>query len=236
LIQVSGFTFENAALFIGKELAIAILVGIIAGFIWRYVLMEVNMSSNLNYISTVGMGFLLYYATSELGGNSIISIFVFSLLIGNYYKIHKLISPRKQDINRNEFQEMIDSMQCVQNDISFLIAAFFFVLLGITFNPNLLGTISPFLIAGIIATILVVRYFSSQIISLIDRNFSPYKFLITIMVPRGYVAAVLSFVPAQQGIVIPLITDIIVILLIFTTMIAILGAFLFARSQTKKQV
>ena len=55
------------------------------------------------------------------------------------------------------------------------------------------------------------------------------------MIPRGYVAAVLAFVPAQLGINIPFLTDIVVILIVVTTIIAIIGTALYARSMEKKR-
>ena len=49
------------------------------------------------------------------------------------------------------------------------------------------------------------------------------------MIPRGYVAAVLAFVPAQEGVEVPLLSDIIVMLIIVTTLISIVGVALYSR-------
>jgi NhaP-type Na+/H+ or K+/H+ antiporter len=110
------------------------------------------------------------------------------------------------------------------------VKSFFFVLLGITFSTALLDKISPLLIVAMVLLILVARFIASAILSRFDKEVSKYRMLISIMIPRGYVAAVLAFVPAQEGIKIPLLTDIIVILIIITTVIAIAGTMTYGKS------
>jgi hypothetical protein len=90
------------------------------------------------------------------------------------------------------------------------------------------------MMGGILAIILVTRFISSELLALVDSYFAEYKNLITIMIPRGYVAAVLSFVPAQQGIEIPYLTDIIVVLVVITNLIAIAGIAVYARVHKEK--
>ena len=68
-----------------------------------------------------------------------------------------------------------------------------------------------------------------------DSYFSQYRGLITVMIPRGYVAAVLAFVPAQEGIEIPLLSDIIVVMVVVTTIIAIIGSAFYARHYGRKK-
>jgi cell volume regulation protein A len=234
-IKFAAFGIDQAAVLLVTELSVAIVMGVAFGFVWRYVLEELNLTKELNYASTVGLCFVLYHVAAFFGGNSIIAIFAFSLFLGNYYKIYDFIrgEPRKED--EGEFKSVLRSIRLVQRDFTFFVKSFFFVLLGITFNPLILSRISVFLIGGIILLILVARFITTIFISRMDKDFSRYRLLMSVMIPRGYVAAALAFVPAQQGIEIPLFTDIVVILIIVTTIIAILGTALYASLQGNKR-
>jgi NhaP-type Na+/H+ or K+/H+ antiporter len=197
------------------------------------VLAEWNKDKGLNYASTIGICFFLYYIASLFGGNPIIAIFTFSLLLGNYHKIYQKILPERK--GTDNFNLVVRSIRSVQTDFTFFMSSFFFVLLGVTFDLALFDKVSPLLIGGLIALIIVTRFVATGLMSRVDKVFSEYKGLISIMIPRGYVAAVLAFVPAQEGIDIPNLADIIVILLILTTIIAIIGTSVYARNKKAKE-
>jgi NhaP-type Na+/H+ or K+/H+ antiporter len=122
----------------------------------------------------------------------------------------------------------------VQTDFTFFISSFFFVLLGVTFDLALFDKVSVWLIGGIVGLIILTRFVAAAVLSKMDDVFSEYRNLIAIMIPRGYVAAVLAFVPAQEGIKIPLLADIIVVLLVITTIIAIFGTSVYERTRGKR--
>ncbi len=229
IIKFSIFDPTSAVSSIFLDLSIGMLAGIVFAFLWRHVLENINLTKKLNYASTIGMCFVIYYAAAAIEGNSIIAVFAFSLVLGNYCKLHGFIFPGKMDKEKCKFKDVLKSIRSVKTDFTFFMKSFFFVLLGVTFNTAVLGQLSVFLIAGIILMILLSRLISTVIISRRDRDFAKYRSLITVMIPRGYVAAVLAFVPAQQGIEIPLFTDIVVILVIVTTFVAILGAAVFGK-------
>ncbi|MFP3950053.1 MAG: cation:proton antiporter [Candidatus Micrarchaeia archaeon] len=234
-MKVSGFGIEAGIKTALSELSVAIFLGLAFGFLWRRVLKDFNLERALNYISTIGFCFVLYYLAASLGGNSIIAIFTFSLFLGNYHKIYDLVRRPIKKAERKSFQNVLDSIHSVETDFTFFIASFFFVLLGLTLNPALLQSVSVFLIGGILCFILVSRLLSSQVLSWMDSYFSQYRGIITVMIPRGYVAAVLAFVPAQEGIEVPLLSDIIVVMVIVTTIIAILGSTVYARHYGRKK-
>ncbi|MBD3398338.1 hypothetical protein GF412_03930 [Candidatus Micrarchaeota archaeon] len=232
-ISVGSFTFDILARTLFSELAIAISLGIACAVLWRRVLKDLNMERSLNYISSIGLCFMLYYIAGFLGGNPIIAIFTFSLFLGNYHKIYDLIGRRKTKPDQS-FQQVLKSISSVQTDFTFFIASFFFVLLGVTMDFSLLTQTTLLMIGGILGIIFATRFLSSEVLVMIDGYFAKYRDLITIMVPRGYVAAVLAFVPAQQGIEIPLLTDIIVILVVVTNIIAIAGVAVYAKVHKTK--
>lgn len=232
-ITVGALTFDVLAKTLFSELAIAISMGIATAVVWRRVLKDLNMERSLNYISSIGLCFMLYYLAGFLGGNSIIAIFTFSLFLGNYHKIYDLIGKRKTKPDQG-FMAVLQSISSVQTDFTFFMASFFFVLLGITMDFSLLTQTTIVIIGGILAIIFATRFLSSELLALMDNYFAKYRSLITIMIPRGYVAAVLAFVPAQQGIEIPFLTDIIVVLVVVTNLIAIAGVAVYAKVHGKK--
>lgn len=226
-IKFSEFDLSVAALAVFYDLAIGILLGFVFSFLWRYILENINVTRELNYASTIGICFLLYYIADAVEGNSIIAIFAFALILGNYYKIRNFI--RHDRAKKIGSDAVLKSIKSVQTDFTFFMKSFFFVLLGVTFDMSLLSQISLLLIAGIIAMILLSRFLASWLISMADKTLAMYRTVMTIMIPRGYVAAVLAFVPAQEGIVIPLFTDIVVILVVVTTFVAIIGVAAFGK-------
>jgi NhaP-type Na+/H+ or K+/H+ antiporter len=237
VIKVSEVGVDEAAQLVFSEFSVAIVLGLIVAYLWRFILLRMYQKKELSYASTLGVCFVLYFLSDVLGGNSIIAIFTFSLFLGNYRRIFKFIkSPKSKDKEEDsDFSIILKSIHSVQADMTFFLASSFFVLLGLTFDPHLLEKISPWIIAGVIGIILIVRFLSSFSLSWMDKAFAPYRWLITIMIPRGYVAAVLAFVPAQEGIKLPLITDIIVVLIITTTMIAIGGTALIAWVKSRRK-
>lgn len=234
IIGLKGLGLGEAVGSVISEFTIAIVLGLAVSSFWRFVLTKVSKRRELSYASTLGICFVLYFVADYIGGNPIISIFTFSLLLGNYYKIFKFIEKPEGNEDENSMETRIKSIQSVQTDMTFFLASSFFVLLGLTFDASLLEKVSPIVISAIIAIILVVRYASASFLSMLEHAFSDYRMIITVMIPRGYVAAVLAFVPAQEGIEIPLITDIIVILIISTTLIAIFGTIAYSIMRKKK--
>ena len=208
------------------DLTIGIMFGFTTAFVWRHVLSAVNIRKELNYASTIGVCFLLYYFAKAAGGSSVIAVFCFALVLGNYLRIIRSITPEKKRIASDEITKSIVS---VQNDFAFFMKTFFFVLLGITFDISLLSKIPLLLIAGILAMIILGRAISVTVISRIDHDYAKYRAVIASMIPRGALAAVLAFIPMQEGIEIPLFTDIVVILVLLTTLVAIVGVSVFGR-------
>lgn len=238
LIQFATFDLSFAVISFFLDFFFAIISGFLFCIAWRIVLQTVRIKSirrQLNYASTLGVCLLLYYFASFIGGNPIIAVFTFSLLLGNYSKVCRFLNSKNGfvDLDTNGIKDAITAIKNAQVNFTFFMKAFFFVLLGATFSFEVLAGISVYLILGIITMILLARFLSTFFLSWMDRAFSKYRSLITFMVPRGYVAAVLAFIPEQYGIKIPYFTDIVVILVVTTTFVAISGASVFGRRKRK---
>lgn len=235
LIRFSTLELSSAVSSIFSDIGIGIILGAGFSMLWRKTLPKADITRELNYASTLGICLVLYFVAEALGGNSIIAIFTFSLMLGNYKKFSKIIGGTNNKSDAKKLEDILQSIESSQINFTFFMKSFFFVLLGATFNTLLLSTISVYLILGIIVMILLARFISVSFLSRSDRTFSPYKFLITVLIPRGYVAAVLAFVPTQYGIEIPMFTDIVVILVILTSFVAMIGVFAYAKLYVKKR-
>lgn len=227
-MRINKFGISEATNLFLSELLIGLLIGVFASIIWRHVLLKLNKKKELIYASTLGACFILYYIVSFFGGSAIISIFIFSLFLANYERVTSFLN-LSNGKDEDGFHEYLSRIQAIQTDFGFFIASAFFVMLGMIFDPNVITLELFFIAIGILILIILSRALATKMISRKDKDVAKYSGLISIMVPRGYVAAVLIFVPLQQGIVIPGIANIMIFLIISTTVVAIIGTALYLR-------
>jgi len=212
-----------------SSISIGFFLGIIFGFLWVRLLKKIE-SRKLNYISTLGVLFLLYGITQSLKGEGLIAALIFSLIIGNYPIIYKKFRTRKRIDFPPTF--IFRSIRSVKEDISFLVKVFFFVLIGVIFDlkavSNNLSTIT-LIVSGILIFILLSRFISTKILCLLDKSFKPYSFVIMTMLPRGFIATVLAFIPYREDIIIPSLTEIVLLLVLVTNIFAIISGFYYSK-------
>lgn len=227
ILLIGNQTKQNIMESIFSSISIAIVLGLIIGYIWIKILNRIE-SPRLNYISSVGVLFLLYGLTEALNGEGIIAVLVFSMLIGNYPAIHKRFINEK-NIIYDPTKKIIKSIRFVQEDISFLVRVFFFVLIGAIFDLKNISPLIIVIVAIILLSILIVRFISLSVLVKIDRSFLPYSFIITTMIPRGFIATVLAFIPLKENIIIPSLTEIILLLVLTTNIFAMIASFFYSK-------
>ena len=197
------------------QVSVGIFAGIIGSLIWKPVI--TNTIKRHLYSFTIGFAFVMYYLIEVLGGSPIIGILVFAIMIGNMPALFRLRNEK-----RNEFNELLKSVKDTQGDITFITKSFFFVVLGIVFSPASLSNSAVLLVVGaILAAVFASRYITASIISRIDKEIRKEKLLISGMMARGFVATVAAFLPTKYGIVIPNMTDIILLLVFGATLASI---------------
>lgn len=227
LIKISDFSLTDITNLFMSELAVGLTVGIISAFFWRHVLLNMNKKKELIYASTLGICFVMYYLVSFFGGSPIIAIFTFSLILANYDQILTILNLSK---SQDGFSDYLDKIKAVQTDFGFFIASSFFVMLGMVFDPSVFTIEMLAIGVGIVVLVILARAIATKLISKDDKDVHGHNLLISFMIPRGYVAAVLMFVPLQQGILIPGIANIIIFLIIVSTIIAIIGTAIHLRT------
>lgn len=169
--------------------SISIVVGFIFGTIWLEVLRHVR-GENFHYMLTISFLFFTYASTQFLGGHGAVASFMVGLVLGNAKKVGGIFGMDKK------YFGLTEKTKEFQDQISFFIKTFFFVILGIviTFESPTL-----FLYGGILSLVIILtRYVAVEIISLGTDFNTIEKSIMTFMTPRGLAAAVLASTPAVE--------------------------------------
>ncbi|MFH0927665.1 MAG: cation:proton antiporter [Candidatus Micrarchaeota archaeon] len=230
LIGQSGTGFDEVAQSLASSISVALMLGAAAGWAWKSIAEKAAPATKLGYISTLGFCFLLYSLSGFVGGDPILSIFAFSIVLGNHEHIHRHFVGGK-----NRFGEVFAEIKKVQGSFTFFMRAFFFFVLGVIFSFSLLQPYVLGIVAGIICLILASRLISVFVVSQRDKLLATHKFLVTVMIPRGFVATVLSFIPAQNGIEIPNLPEIVLLLVFASTAVSMVGTYAYNIAGRRKK-
>lgn len=204
-----------------NELAVSIIVGTILGALWVLLYAYHLHASKLSYIFTVGVALLMYALAEFLGLNGAITVISFAIIVGNYPLV---LEAFRRGVHRANLRKAVDAMRKTDVEFTFLIRTFFFVLLGIVFDPSVLRVPLVLLVAGtVLACKLLARLLSSLTLgALIARHRGDHS-VRTTLVANGFTATLAGFLGVQAGIAIPHLAEIVLLLVILTTTTAILS-------------
>jgi len=182
----SGYILTHG---IASAFSIGAMFGLIIGLIWIKILKSLEGESYRS-ILTLAIVFLVYSLVESIGGNGAISSLMFGLVLGNAKTISKIIRSKEEIKTENSIKEF-------HSEISFLVRTFFFVYLGMIIIIGdwylvLLSVFLSFLLLG-------GRIFSVYLVTMKNNNLMKDRDLMSIMLPRGLAAAVLSQLPASYG-------------------------------------
>lgn len=226
-LQITNLIFGGAST--------AILFGFLAAIFWIFVLNKYLEKHPLNYISTLGVVLILYDVVGLLGGIAAISTLVFSLTLGNLGDIVTKLKIKTALITEN-YLETLKRIETIQQGIMFFVRTFFFVFLGVIFSFKNLTDEILLISFGIILILLIARLLSVKLISFHEKRYSEESSLIAVMLPRGTTATVVAFLPMETGIFINGLTEIVLLLVFLSTIVAILGTIFYERAIiTKKE-
>ena len=169
----------------------ATIIGVAGGFAWALLLGLVRRFPNTIF-ATVAYVFLLYGVTELFGFSGAIAALAFGVSLANFSGLS--LSTKKKKIL--EFRKVSRVDKLFFSEMVFLLKTFFFIYMGICmrfdkmvfFVLGLAITALVFLERFIIVRLVAYRKFTRRDVS-----------IMTIMVPKGLAAAVLAFLPAQQG-------------------------------------
>jgi cell volume regulation protein A len=223
-----GVTLSRPFVALARELGVGVGVGLMAA---AALLLAVPTLERNPHVYTVFLAAMLvvYGVTSQLDGNGAMAVLAAGLLVGNASSI----MPRLIRRGAHARAFVLDhSTRVVQDQLSFLIKSFVFVLIGLMFPTSLrlilLGAIPVLLLLA--ARIVAVRVATFGL-GLTKRQY----WILAIAIPRGLAAGVLSAIPVRHGIAgpdfIPAIFSLIVTsILVFSAGVALVGRLLDERA------
>ncbi len=176
-----------------KAFLFAALLGLGGGLIWSVVIQLIRSIKN-SMFTTLAFVFILYGVVELMGFNGGISALTFGIILGNSESINSSIFFRKvfkfstsgfNENERNFFAEIVFVMQ-----------TYFFVYVGINLQ---FGSVFIYGIGLLIVIIVIIsRPLSIKLFA--GKNIPGNELAImSIMTPKGLVAAVLASIPMQQG-------------------------------------
>ncbi|MBU1681435.1 cation:proton antiporter [Candidatus Micrarchaeota archaeon] len=230
LLLISGGTLAESNIFpeLASNISTAIFLGVVSSYVWIHILKNIRIK-RFNYISSIGVLFLLYGITESVAGDGIIAVLIFSLIIGNYPDMHKRFSRKEKHLEINEEKQIVKTIRLIHSNISFAVMIFFFVLIGMVFDISNLNISVVLLLLLSIVLILMSRLLSLRILSLIKKDIKKDTFVLVTMIPRGFVATVLAFIPSTQNIEIPMLKEVILLLVLFTNIFTLGSSFVYSK-------
>jgi len=249
IIQLQTVSLSQIVAAFVEPIAVAVVLGVVFMVAWVSVLSRVYRGEELVYVFTLGVLFILYFLVEAMGGIGALAILVFSLTLGNLPLLIDAIQDelilRKRVLSayqvetfqflRERFQEITRQIKNSQINFSFFIKNFFFVYLGIIFDVENLNVTSVLIALGIIALMVISRYVSVRVAARFDPEFHQSATLMTLMIARGFTATFAALMPSSEGVEIPRLKEITLIMVLLTTVITITGAIVYERRVQRGQ-
>src|SRR3989338_2150837 len=217
-----------------NELVISVILGVAFALIWAYVFLRYIHGNKLAYVFTLGIAFIIFDGVEFFGFNGAIAVLIFSLALGNY---SALVSKLK-DYNRilAPIKAEISIVRGVNTEIIFIMRTLFFVFLGVIFNPSVIKWgILLFVLIIVIAEVLS-RYVAAKTLAFFEPRFANSVPVITALVASGFTSTLVAFLSIEAGINIPNLAEIVLLLVMFTTLWAIIGSAVLERKIAKYQI
>jgi NhaP-type Na+/H+ or K+/H+ antiporter len=166
----------------------------------------------LGYVFTLGAAFFIYDIMDTTGYNGAIAVVVFSVVLGNYRHFFRSLKDYEKFL---PLQKDIVEVVGVNNQITFIVRTLFFVFIGLVFN----------------AAALRMEVFALSKLRPEYTNSIP---IITAMAASGFIDTLLAFVAMRAGVNIPNLTEIILLIVILTTLVSMFSSIWLERYYHKK--
>jgi cell volume regulation protein A len=182
----------------------ALLLASVAGALWARLLAWLQGQA-LSYMLTLAAILILYEIAEIIGANGAMTILLFGLVLGNMETlVGHLARPLRTLIgyrlDQTEFA-LDEFLKRLNEELSFLVRTFFYVLLGLIVVPAKLTWIVLGAGLGMFTAILLTRWLVTEVFGRAFCGWGPdQRSLIIAMLPRGVAVAVMSFLPASAGI------------------------------------
>ena len=214
ILQIITLETQFSGLSITKEILysfiIAIVLGVVAAFIWNTVLSP--RITDHHMVLTLAFMLMVYSVTQLIGANGAIACLFFGLILGNSKKIVNALSSKKEAAKKPVKKSVEESKPTaispalksitkhsrdVYGELAFALKTFFFVYLGILIdftNPFSFLIAFLFVFGMYLARPFAVFLSFGRSTMLKDAN------LLSTLIPKGLAAAVLVQLPIQAGV------------------------------------
>jgi len=227
----SEFALGYTVIHIGRQVFLAVLFGSITAFVWALIMIKVFHNVHLRYISTLSILIILYSITEMEQASGVLAALTFSLVLGGLNEILEnsgLFYKRTVAIFE-PLENQLESILGMQKEVSFVVKNLFFLVMGIMFDLKSLSWEITTIAVILMIIMALSRLFSVGVISFRDDKYWKDVVTISLMLPRGVTASLAAFMPIEQGVNIPLLKEIIVVLIMVTTITSTLGFVLIER-------
>lgn len=232
LVEVSLSMSVNLAeplIDLAIRFSIGILLGFGAGVLWLTVLYQMRRQE-FTYIATLAVVIVTYFGSEELGGSGVLSVLAMGLVLGNDARIAALL--RLRWISPSEFADLKSFLIRSQAEFAFLIRAFFFVFLGLLFNPS--GSSIALLVgfALLFTAINLAFRYVAVFAATLRSPMSADRIPMTLLCGQGLAHGTLAILPLQLGLPNAATYPIIVaIVILITNLVTAIGAVLATRGR-----
>lgn len=176
-----------------KSFLFAAMFGVVGGIVWSLILNWIRGLEN-SMFTTLAFLFILYGGVELMGFNGGIAALCFGIILGNSESIGETKLWKKAF--KFKIASLNDSEKQFFSEIVFVLQTYFFVYIGVVLE---FGNLNTYLIALLIVLfILLIRPLSIRFFA--RKGTTPKEITImSIMSPKGLVAAVLASLPLQLG-------------------------------------
>lgn len=182
----------------------AFMLAVLAGALWARLLSWLEGQA-LSYMLTMGAILVLYYVAELIGANGAITILLFGLVLSNMeFLAGRLARPIRvligYELDQAKFV-LDEFLKRINEELSFLVRTFFYVLLGLMLDFHELTTSIALTSLGCFVILVAVRWIVTEFLGRVSKAWtSGERFVITAMFPRGVATAVMAFLPVATGI------------------------------------
>ena len=212
---------------ISSQFLIGIVIGVILSLAWVFLLYRFQ-KQGLTYVLTVGFVLITYSLSTVLGGNGILAVLVFGIILGNYHLVNRLF---RRQMSMDSLEKQLETFQ---GEISFFLETLFFVFLGLTFiiTPSLI--VSNLSIGLLILVMLLATRFVAVKISTFRSELNKERRQIMLTCAMGLTPATLAVLAVSLQL--PLANtflNIVTYIIILTNIVTTIGSLVNMRQQNR---
>lgn len=182
----------------------AFMLAVLAGALWARLLAWLEGQA-LSYMLTMAAILVLYYVAEVIGANGAITILLFGLVLGNMeFLVGRLARPIRvligYELDQAKFV-LDEFLKRINEELSFLVRTFFYVLLGLMLDFSTLTTSIALTSLGLFVIVVLVRWIVTELLGRASNAWTAgERFVVAAMFPRGVATAVMAFLPVATGI------------------------------------